>query len=78
MALMQVRIAMLERRVAFLMKHAGQAYVETIAPQLEPVAALLREGRRKDALDLYCEKTGESLASAKAAIYELTMILDGK
>ncbi len=67
------RIMDLERKVAFLLKELGleekeKAYVPDISPLLLEAHALVRQGRKIEAIKHYREKTGVSLAEAKAII----------
>lgn len=71
MALIDARLNVLERKIDFVLEKLGLTYEREVPPMLRPVAELLREGRRKEALEAYCEATGGSLAAARAAIYEL-------
>ena len=53
MALMNVRLSLLERKVDFLLKSLNLQYVHPIPEQMKPVAALLRAGKRKEAVDAW-------------------------
>lgn len=75
LALMQTRISLLERKIAFLLQATNLRYTEAISPQLEPIAELLRQGRRREAIDAYSEVTGAGLAAAQAAVAELELLL---
>jgi len=75
LALLNNRIARLERKVDFILKALKLEYREAILPYLQKSADLLRQGQKQAAIDAYCETTGGGLAEAKAAIAELEMIL---
>jgi len=67
------RIMDLERKVEFLLKELKleekeKAYVPDISPLLLEALALVRKGKKIDAIKHYREKTGVSLAEAKAII----------
>ncbi|HEV7235410.1 MAG TPA: hypothetical protein VGN15_04455 [Ktedonobacteraceae bacterium] len=67
------RIMDLERKVEFLLKELKleekeKAYIPDISPLLLEALALVRKGRKIDAIKQYREKTGVSLAEAKAII----------
>ena len=67
------RIIDLERKVAFLLKELGleekeKAYVPDVSPVTLEVRALVRQGNKIGAIKLYREKTGVSLAEAKAVV----------
>lgn len=67
------RIMDLERKVEFLLKELKleekeKAYVPDISPLLLEALALVRKGKKIDAIKHYREKTGASLAEAKAII----------
>lgn len=74
-AILNVRLSILERKVDFLLKSLNLQYVHPIPKQLEPIAALLREGKRKAAIEAYCEATGGDHADAQAAIAELELTM---
>ena len=75
MALMQSRLSLLERKVDFLLQSLNLKYKQEVPPYLRACADLLRQGRRQEAIDAYCETTGSGLAEATAAISELTLLL---
>lgn len=66
------RVAKLERAVTFLLGHAGVAYVDN--PDQGPftdVAALVYSGKKIEAIKLYRQKTGASMADAQKFTAEL-------
>ena len=68
------RIAILERKVADLYERLGQREPELaeLAGDVSPeVLALLQQGKKIDAIKLYREQTGASLAAAKAFVESL-------
>ena len=70
------RIMDLERKVDFLLKELKleekeKAYMSDFSPLLNEALALVRKGRKIEAIKLYREKTGTSLAEAKAIIDRL-------
>jgi ribosomal protein L7/L12 len=70
------RIMDLERKVEFLLKELKleekeKAYIPDISPLMLEALALVRKGRKIEAIKLYREKTGTSLAEAKAIIDRL-------
>jgi len=70
------RIIDLERKVEFLLKELGleakaNAYVPDTDPASNEMLRLVRNGRKIEAIKLYREKTGVSLAEAKAVIDRL-------
>ena len=75
MALLNVRLSLLERKVDFLLKSLNLQYVHPIPEQMKPVAALLRAGKRKEAVDAWCDATGGGLDAARAAIAELELTM---
>jgi len=70
------RIIRLERKVDFLLREFGlvekeEAYVPDHDSILDEVVALVRQGRKIEAIKLYREKTGADLKTAKDAVEKL-------
>lgn len=63
-----VALARMERKVDALVKHAG---IDLPALAVREAEALVRGGRKIDAIRVYRELTGASLADAKAAIDQM-------
>src|SRR5258708_3724204 len=60
------RVAKLERTVAFLLDQLKLTYIDKPEEQPFPdVAALVNQGNKLEAIKLYREKTGASLADAQ-------------
>ena len=70
-AQLHVRIAKLERTVQFLLDHLELTYEETPASLFPEVAELKALGKTIDAISLYRNKTGASLAEAKEFVDSL-------
>lgn len=68
---LHLRIAKLERTVQFLLDHLELAYEETPASLFPDVAELKALGKVVDAVSLYRNKTGASLAEAKEFVDSL-------
>lgn len=69
---LQMKVAELERKLDFVMKHLDLEYHEDpLSPVLAEVVALIRQGNRLEAINLYREKTGVNLKAAKDAVEEL-------
>jgi len=64
-------LALLERKVDFLMNKLGVAYVDAQPPGHAEVIALLQAGEMIPAIKRYRELTGASLAEAKNAVEAL-------
>jgi ribosomal protein L7/L12 len=66
LAKVTARVALLERQVNFLMQQLKMQYVDPPTSQLYPeVAALRRQGKLIEAIQLYRKQTNASLADAK-------------
>lgn len=70
------RIIRLERKVDFLLRELGlvekeEAYVPDHDYVLDEVVALVRQGRKIEAIKLYREKTGADLKTARDAVEKL-------
>jgi hypothetical protein len=74
-AILQMRLSLLERKVDFLLRSLNLEYVHPIPEQMKPIVALLRQGRRKEALDAWCEATNGDNDGARAAIAELELTM---
>ncbi len=70
-------IARLERKTDYILKHLELTYIDnpdgSIPPQLTEVYALLKQGKRLQAIQLYRKQTGLNLDAAKAALEDLEM-----
>ena len=75
MAIMNVRVSILERKIDFLLKSLNLEYVHPIPEQMKPMAALLRAGKLKEAVEAYSYATGADPAGARAAIAELELMM---
>ncbi|MFJ9390406.1 ribosomal protein L7/L12 [Nocardioides sp. NPDC101246] len=64
------RLNRLEDKVDLLLKHAGVE--EPPLPRQDEVLALVREGKKIEAIKVYREATGVGLAEAKRAVEQLT------
>lgn len=64
------RIDRLEDKVDLLLKHAGLE--EPPLPRQDEVVALVRAGKKIEAIKVYREATGVGLAEAKNAVERLT------
>jgi ribosomal protein L7/L12 len=67
------KVALLERQVAFLLRHLNVLYVDSSGPMSEPawmgqVRQLAHQNRIIDAIKVYRENTGVGLAEAKRAV----------
>jgi ribosomal protein L7/L12 len=70
------KVGLLERQVAFLLRHLNLKYVDLSGPGGEPpwmaqVRELANKNRLIDAIKLYRENTGAGLAEAKRAVESL-------
>ncbi|MFD7612593.1 ribosomal protein L7/L12 [Streptomyces sp. NPDC059828] len=63
---MDRRVARLERKIDLVLDHMGAS--EPADPRLEQVAALLREGKKIEAIKVYREVTDADLKEAKDAV----------
>ena len=71
-SLLRQRVAKLERTVAFLLEHTHATYVDKPDDGPFPdVAALVYAGKKMEAIKLYRDKTGASLADAQKYVNEL-------
>ena len=68
---LHIRIAKLERTVQFLLDHLELTYEESPASLFPEVAELKALGKVFDAVSLYRNKTGASLAEAKEFVDSL-------
>ncbi len=69
---LNARVAALEQKVSFLLKHLGlEAQAAGSAPQLDEVQALLVQGRLIEAIKVYRERTGLGLREAKDAVEQM-------
>ncbi len=70
-------IARLERKTDFTLKQLNLVYVDypedSVPPQLSEVAALLKQGKRLQAIAAYRRQTGASLEVAKTAVENLEL-----
>ncbi|MFD3699451.1 hypothetical protein ACFWUZ_25505 [Streptomyces sp. NPDC058646] len=66
MKALEVRADRLERRLGLVLSHFD--ITEPELPVLEEVRALLRDGRRIEAVKAYRQSTGASLVEAKQAV----------
>jgi len=64
------RLNRLEDKVDLLLKHAGLE--EPPLPRQDEVVALVRAGKKIEAIKVYREATGVGLAEAKRAVDQLT------
>jgi ribosomal protein L7/L12 len=62
------RVARIERKLDMLLKHSG---VDAAGANAEMLAALVREGKKIEAIKLYREMTGCGLAEAKEHVESL-------
>jgi len=67
------RVAKLERTVAFLLEQLKLEYTDTlpVTPPSPEVLALVRSGKKIDAIKLYRQLTGEDIEEAKRFIESL-------
>ncbi|MEU2155061.1 ribosomal protein L7/L12 [Streptomyces sp. NPDC019396] len=63
---MDRRVARLERKIDLVLDHMGAS--EPADPRLERVTALLREGKKIEAIKVYREVTDADLKEAKDAV----------
>lgn len=74
MAILNVRLSIIERKVDFILRSLKLEYAHPIPEQMKPIAALLKSGNRKEAIDAWCDATGGGLDAARAAIAELELM----
>jgi hypothetical protein len=67
----ELRIATLERQVAFLLERQGLSPDDVPGPDLSEARHHLAAGRKIDAIKAYRAATGAGLAEAKAAVEAL-------
>jgi ribosomal protein L7/L12 len=66
---LEMRVAKLERMVAFLEHHLGIRFHDIPIPGVPPeVVALARSGDKLGAIKLHCKLTGADLVTAKALV----------
>ena len=65
----QVRLALIERKLDAVLDHLG---VKVPEPHLQQVEALLRRGKTIEAIKAYREATGANLREAKEAVDRLS------
>ncbi len=58
----------LQRKVDFILTELKLEYKDTMSPELEEVRALLRQGKKLEAIMAYRRQTKAGLDSAKAAV----------
>lgn len=75
LAILNMRLSLLEKKVDFVLSSLRLTYEHPISEQMKPIAALLRQGRRKEALAAWCEATNGDLDGARAAIAELELTM---
>ena len=69
---LEMTVAELQRKLDFVMSHLGlQAPQPAEPPGMSAVAALLREGNKIEAINVYRQITGAGLRDAKMAVEEL-------
>ncbi len=69
---LQMRVAKLERQVAFLLDHLALAYREEPDARVSPeVIELVRRGRKIQAIKLFRQETGVGLREAKEFVESL-------
>jgi ribosomal protein L7/L12 len=69
---LEIKVAELQRRLDFVMQHLGVQYAEPgPSPAMAQVAALLRQGNKIEAINVYRAITGAGLREAKTAVEEL-------
>jgi ribosomal protein L7/L12 len=66
---LQVRLALIERKLDAVLDHLG---IEVSEPHLKQVEALLRRGKTIEAIKAYREATGAGLREAKEAVDRLS------
>ncbi len=70
-------VARLERKTDFILKQLNLEYVDNpdsgIPPQFAEVYALLRQGKKLQAIQAYRSKTGAGLNEAKAAVEKMEL-----
>jgi ribosomal protein L7/L12 len=66
---LQIRLALVERKLDAMLDHLG---VEVSEPHLKQVEALLGQGKTIEAIKVYREATGAGLREAKEAVDRLS------
>lgn len=80
-AALELKVARLERQVAFLLGFAPHPYVEPSTPaELAEVMAFIKEGNKLAAIKAFIQVTGKSLTEAKDTVeaYELELRKPGR
>ena len=70
-AMLQMRVSLLERQMKFLLEHQRLEYVDYVQTQFPDVLELKRQGKLIDAIKLYRSKTNAGLAEAKTYVESL-------
>ncbi len=75
-------IARLERKTDFILQQLNLEYIdnaeESVPPQLAQVAALLKQGKKLQAIQAYRKLTDASLEEAQLAVQKLELGQAGK
>ncbi len=75
-------IARLERKTDFILAQLNLEYIdhpeESVPPDMAEVAALLKQGKKLQAIQAYRKLTGADLAEAQVAVQKLELGQAGK